>query len=155
MSTPVVQGIPPLGGGGEQGPASTRGPARVAPLERDSRGGDRRDTVRSWVWRGLYPAVLFLATMAFVYPLVWLVSASLKPKEQVFDNRLIPETVQWSNFVAVWDAGPVLRWLFDSVTVGLIARPARSRSPVRSWPSGSRTSAFATATCSSGWCSPR
>ena len=123
MSTPVVQGIPPVGGG-EQGPASTRGPARVAPLEADPRGGGDRDTVRSWFWRGLYLAVLFLATLAFVYPLVWLVSASLKPKEQVFDNRLVPETVQWSNFAAVWDAGPVLRWLFNSATVGLMAATA-------------------------------
>lgn len=124
MSTPVVQGIPPVGGGGEQGPASTRGPARVAPLEGDNRPGRDRDTVRSWFWRGLYLAVLFLATMAFVYPLVWLVSASLKPKEQVFDNRLVPETLQWSNFATVWDAGPVLRWLFNSVTVGLMAATA-------------------------------
>jgi multiple sugar transport system permease protein len=65
-----------------------------------------------------------VATLAFVYPLVWLVSASLKPKSQVFDIRLVPETVQWSNFSAVWDAGPVLRWLFNSATVGLMAATA-------------------------------
>ena len=69
----------------------------------------------------LYLLVLAVATIAFVYPFVWLVSASLKPKSQVFDNRLVPSTVQWSNFVAVWDAGPVLRWLMNSVSVGLIA----------------------------------
>jgi multiple sugar transport system permease protein len=123
MSTPVVQGVPPVGGG-EQGPAGARGPAAAAPLTPDpGRGGDR-DVVRSWFWRVLYLGVLFLATLAFVYPLVWLVSASLKPKSQVFDNRLVPETVQWSNFAAVWDAGPVLRWLFNSATVGLIAATA-------------------------------
>ncbi len=70
MSTPVVQGIPPVGGGGEHGPASTRAPAEVAPLEGDGPAGRDRDRVRSWVWRGLYLAVLFIATMAFVYPLV-------------------------------------------------------------------------------------
>ncbi len=71
--------------------------------------------------RGLYLLVLLGATAAFVYPLVWLVSASLKPKTQVFDNRLIPRTVQWSNFVEVWQAGPVLRWLLNSVLVGVMA----------------------------------
>jgi multiple sugar transport system permease protein len=71
--------------------------------------------------RLVYFAVLGLATAAFVYPLVWLVSASLKPKSQVFDNRLVPETVRWQNFVEVWQAGPVLRWLTNSVTVGLMA----------------------------------
>ena len=124
MSTPVVQGVPPIGGGSEQGPASTRGPAAAAPLAADPRRRGDRDAVQSWFWRVLYLAVLFLATMAFVYPLVWLVSASLKPKEQVFDNRLVPETVQWSNVSAVFDAGPVLRWLLNSVTVGLMAAVA-------------------------------
>ncbi|TQM57912.1 carbohydrate ABC transporter permease [Humibacillus xanthopallidus] len=65
--------------------------------------------------------LLLAASIAFAYPLVWLVSASLKPKSQVFDNRLVPETVQWSNFVEVWDAGPVLRWLMNSGLVSLMA----------------------------------
>jgi multiple sugar transport system permease protein len=64
---------------------------------------------------------LLVATAAFTYPLIWLVSASLKPKSQVFDNRLVPETVQWSNFVEVWDAGPVLRWLLNSGAVSVMA----------------------------------
>jgi multiple sugar transport system permease protein len=72
-------------------------------------------------WHLVYLLLLTLATAAFVYPLVWLVSASLKPKSQVFDNRLIPRDVQWSNFVEVWHAGPVLRWLGNSVVVGLMA----------------------------------
>jgi multiple sugar transport system permease protein len=71
-----------------------------------------------------YLAILLAATAAFVYPLLWLVSASLKPKSDVFDNRLIPETIQWSNFVEVWQAGPVLRWLVNSVTVGIMAATA-------------------------------
>lgn len=124
MSTPVVQGSLPPVGGDEQGPAGGRGPARAAVLAPARAPGTRRAAARSWFWRGLYLAALFLATLAFVYPLVWLVSASLKPKSQVFDNRLVPETVQWSNFAAVWDAGPVLRWLFNSVTVGLMAATA-------------------------------
>jgi multiple sugar transport system permease protein len=77
---------------------------------------------RSWSWWSpLRLALLWLATAAFVYPLVWLVSAALKPKSQVFDNRLIPADVQWHNFVEVWHAGPVLQWLLNSVMVGLMA----------------------------------
>ena len=72
-------------------------------------------------WRIVHLLVLTVATIAFVYPLVWLVSASLKPKSQVFDNRLVPETFSWSNFVDVWQAGPVLRWLTNSAVVGLMA----------------------------------
>lgn len=65
--------------------------------------------------------LLLVASIAFTYPLIWLVGAALKPKAQVFDNRLVPETVQWSNFVEVWDAGPVLRWLFNSGVVSVMA----------------------------------
>jgi len=75
-------------------------------------------------WRVVYFALLGVAVTAFVYPLIWLVSASLKPKDQVFDNRLVPETVRLQNFVDVWSAGPVLRWLLNSVGVGLIAAVA-------------------------------
>jgi len=64
---------------------------------------------------------LTLATIAFVYPLVWLVSASLKPRAQVFDNRLIPEVFQFSNYVTVWNAAPVMRWLTNSLMVGFMA----------------------------------
>lgn len=65
--------------------------------------------------------LLTVASVAFIYPLVWLVSASLKPKTEVFDNRLIPQTVQWSNFVEVWNAGPVLQWLINSTVVAFMA----------------------------------
>ena len=77
--------------------------------------------------RGLTPATLLrlvlltAASVAFVYPLVWLVSASLKPKTEVFDNKLVPDHVQWSNFVEVWNAGPVLQWLINSTVVALMA----------------------------------
>jgi multiple sugar transport system permease protein len=64
---------------------------------------------------------LTVATVAFCYPLVWLISASLKPKAQVFDNRLIPEIFQPQNYVEVWKAAPVVNWLVNSLTVGLMA----------------------------------
>jgi multiple sugar transport system permease protein len=64
---------------------------------------------------------LTAATFAFCYPLVWLVSASLKPKSQVFDNRLIPEIFQPHNYVEVWQTAPVLNWLLNSLTVGVMA----------------------------------
>ena len=80
--------------------------------------GGRR---RIGLGRVLRWALLIVFSVAFVYPLVWLVSASLKPKSQVFDNRLVPETVQWSNFLEVWNAGPVLRWLLNSGAVSLMA----------------------------------
>ncbi len=69
-------------------------------------------------------ALLGLATLAFCYPLAWLVSASFKPRTQVFDNKLIPEVFQPQNYVRVWEIAPVLQWLVNSTVVGLIAATA-------------------------------
>ncbi len=76
-------------------------------------------------WKRL-PFLVFLvpATFAFVYPLVWLVSASLKPRSQVFDNRLIPQVFQPENYARVFDTAPVMRWLVNSLTVGFMAAAA-------------------------------
>ncbi|MEW1953194.1 carbohydrate ABC transporter permease [Terrabacter sp. NPDC080008] len=103
-------------------PPSTEPPAEPdlasRPLPTGGPGKDRRRLGPASVVRWV---LLLVATIAFTYPLIWLVSASLKPKSQVFDNRLVPETFQWSNFVEVWDAGPVLRWLLNSGMVSLMA----------------------------------
>jgi multiple sugar transport system permease protein len=66
-------------------------------------------------------AVLVLASVLFLYPFVWLISASLKPRTEVFDNSLLPHTWRWANYSDVWDYAPVLRWIGNSVVVALAA----------------------------------
>ena len=113
---------------GQHGPDAPSGSAATVAAPPPGGAGDGRARSRGRSaarrrspWQALYLLVLLAATAVFVYPLIWLASASLKPKSQVFDNRLVPEQVQWSNFVDVWHAGPVLRWLFNSVVVGFMA----------------------------------
>jgi multiple sugar transport system permease protein len=67
-----------------------------------------------------------------LYPFVWLISASLKPQGDVFDNKLIPSKVQW-NYTGdpTPVAGderlfelpnlPVFTWFVNSVWIGLLA----------------------------------
>ncbi|WP_211588696.1 carbohydrate ABC transporter permease [Allorhizocola rhizosphaerae] len=62
----------------------------------------------------------------FLYPLAWLIAASLKPSGQVFDNALIPRTVQWRNYVQVWQELPLVSWLVNSVAIALLAAAAVS-----------------------------
>lgn len=74
----------------------------------------RAATVGTWV-------VLGLSTVAFIYPLIWLVSASFKPRSDVFDNKLIPSTFAPENYVNVWKDAPLALWLGNTVLVTLLA----------------------------------
>ena len=65
--------------------------------------------------------LLVLMTIAFVYPFVWLISASLKPRSDVFDNRLIPETLTFDNYIEVWNAAPMAAWLVNTAFVTVMA----------------------------------
>jgi multiple sugar transport system permease protein len=93
--------------------------ADVAPVE------DVRETgTRPVKWTpGRILLTLLLVGFAglFLYPLVWLIAASLKPASQVFDNRLIPETWRFDNYSKVWDELPLLHWIFNSVAISLLA----------------------------------
>jgi multiple sugar transport system permease protein len=74
--------------------------------------------------RILLLVVLVAATAVFVYPLIWLVSASFKPQSEVFDNRLIPQTPTLQNYVEIWNAAPLALWMGNTVLVTVLAAVA-------------------------------
>ena len=81
--------------------ATTVPPTDAAAL----RGGGRRKRTKAsrvFAW-----VALALLGVVFVYPFVWLVSASFKPRGEVFDNKLIPETFTFDNYVKVWQEAPL------------------------------------------------
>lgn len=93
-------------------------PVRLAPPPpRRPAGAGAGRAVR----RGAVLAALVAMTVVFVYPFVWLVSASLKPRSQVFDNRLIPRTLTFENYLAVWREAPMLLWLVNTLLVTVLA----------------------------------
>jgi multiple sugar transport system permease protein len=69
------------------------------------------------------PFILLLLgfSVLFVYPFLWLLSSSLKPRAYVFSNRLIPEVWHWYNYVQIWHAAPFLRWFGNSLYIDLAA----------------------------------
>lgn len=90
------------------------------PVETPRRSRRRRERVQQvLVWLAL--AAVALIT---VYPLVWLLSASLKPRGDTFDNRLVPGDVAPENYTKVWAEIPLLQWLGNSVLVGVAAAVA-------------------------------
>jgi multiple sugar transport system permease protein len=87
--------------------------------------GDRPATGPGRRRRGLVGRVatwtaLGALTVLFIYPFVWLVSASFKPRGEVFDNRLVPQTFTFDNYLKVWDAAPMALWLFNSLLVTVL-----------------------------------
>ncbi|MGF1646414.1 MAG: carbohydrate ABC transporter permease [Kineosporiaceae bacterium] len=73
-------------------------------------------------WRRLVVhAVLLAGAVVVLYPILWMVSASLKPEDEIFaGTSLIPSRVQWRNYVDGWFALPGLvfgRFLLNSLVV--------------------------------------
>jgi multiple sugar transport system permease protein len=79
-----------------------------------SRHGQRIGQVVRW-------ALLILVSLAFLYPFAWLLAASLKPRGEVFDNRLIPETFLPQNYVEVWERLPLLAWVGNSLLIAVLS----------------------------------
>ena len=90
----------------------------VRPLDAAERPGANP---AAGVRRALFVAILFFATVLFVIPFVWLVSASLKTREEVFSGEWIPDPIVWGNYLEVFSIAPVATWLFNSVLVGVLA----------------------------------
>jgi multiple sugar transport system permease protein len=83
----------------------------------------------------LFIALLTALSVLAIYPFIWLISASLKPQGDVFDNRLIPREWQW-NYTGdpsttlgdekLFDLPntPVFTWFLNSVWIGALAAVA-------------------------------
>jgi multiple sugar transport system permease protein len=71
--------------------------------------------------RWLLYLVMAAVTLVFIYPFVWLLSASFKPRGEVFDNKLIPETFTFDNYIQVWLEAPLALWLFNTLLVTVLA----------------------------------
>jgi multiple sugar transport system permease protein len=77
----------------------------------------------SWVAKVFFVLLLIGLAILFLYPFVWLVSASFKPRGETFDNRLIPLHWAW-NFTGpkrdspfpqyLFNVAPVARWFVNS-----------------------------------------
>jgi multiple sugar transport system permease protein len=65
--------------------------------------------------------VLIFFTIIFVYPFIWLISASLKPGAEVFSSDLIPDPVMWENYANLWNTQPIAQWAWNSVLVSILA----------------------------------
>jgi ABC-type glycerol-3-phosphate transport system permease component len=90
-------------------------PSRAAGLPVDGRG---RRILRRLPW---WIAFLFLvgAALLWVYPFVWMVSASLKDSLEIFSAglKLIPERLAVENYTRAWQDAGFSRYMINTVIV--------------------------------------
>ncbi|MGF3056326.1 carbohydrate ABC transporter permease [Microbacterium sp. YY-01] len=117
MSTPMQQ-VPPQTRPGTD-PATV-----VVTVPQRSRWRRSLSQPKTLVGRVVLAAILVVVSLAFLYPFAWLLAASLKPRGEVFDNKLIPKTFMPENYLEVWNQLPLLSWMWNSIAIALLAATA-------------------------------
>ena len=100
---------------------ATAQPPAVVADEADSVAEHRRPTGRRRAKQLAVYATLTVFAVIFTYPFLWLVSASFKPRSDVFDNLLIPKNFTVENYVQIWAEAPIGVWLINSAIVTALA----------------------------------
>ncbi|OXY80691.1 ABC transporter permease [Oceanimonas doudoroffii] len=67
-------------------------------------------------------AFLGLAGLIMVFPFLWMLSGSMKSNDEIFSNplNLLPESLQWHNFVDTFQGAPFGQYIFNSFFVALM-----------------------------------
>ena len=68
-------------------------------------------------------AVLIVASLSFCFPMLWMLSTSLKPIEQamVFPPQLVPETIQWRNYAETVRYIPFWSYTLNTLLICLLS----------------------------------
>jgi ABC-type glycerol-3-phosphate transport system permease component len=61
--------------------------------------------------------ILSLAALIFLYPFIWMVSASLSSENGIRDLRFLPVDFTFDHYLTVYQSIPILRALFNSVFI--------------------------------------
>ena len=73
------------------------------------------------VSRVAFLAALGFATLIFVFPFIWLVSASLKTRADVFSTSLFTLPLHFENYTEIFRISPMASWFTNSVIVAVLA----------------------------------
>jgi multiple sugar transport system permease protein len=101
----------------------TTNPAIAGPVARPAAAATAsRQSPVGIVQRVLYFVLLIGFTILFVYPFIWLVSASLKEGSEVFNREIIPDPIVFENYSRLLELVPRFpQWAYNSVVVSLLA----------------------------------
>src|SRR5689334_917531 len=83
-----------------------RSAAQVGAVEEDERNRPR------WLQVIVY-LLLIVGGIIYAFPFFWMVSTSLKVPANIYLDppQWIPDPIAWSNYVQIFDVGPVWSWI--------------------------------------------
>ena len=63
--------------------------------------------------------LLIIASFVVLFPFLWMIDTALKPNGQALQSppTIIPDSIQWGNFVAAWTYLPFGHFIFNSLLV--------------------------------------
>ncbi|MCL2863907.1 MAG: carbohydrate ABC transporter permease [Lachnospiraceae bacterium] len=95
--------------------------ATVSKLNMTPLKESRKTTRNKWIRF----FVLVVASVAMLYPLIWMVSSSFKPEETIFQNMgLIPYGFTFENYVVGWASNSVVTfttYFFNSIKISTLS----------------------------------
>jgi len=89
-----------------------------------ARAGTRRVAIGPLLWRVAGYAALVLITALILVPLLWMISAAFKTRQEIYRTpvTLLPDQINLDNFRAAWEAAPFGRFYVNSLIVtGIVA----------------------------------
>ena len=65
--------------------------------------------------------ILVIAGIFTVFPFIWMILSALKTKAEVMDvSKLFPANAQWGNFMSIFTASPMLKYIGNSLFVSVV-----------------------------------
>src|SRR3954453_6089512 len=111
----------PVGPGAGAASPAAPGTGQAAQAAAPARTATRPLPPRRIAERVAFTALLLFFTLLFVYPFIWLLSASFKTTTEVFNNVLIPNPPHPENYPNLIAQQPVLSWAWNSLIVSVLA----------------------------------
>lgn len=93
---------------------------------------DDQDRKRPGWWQAVVLLLLIAGALLYAFPFFWMVSTSLKIPENIYLDppQWIPDPVAWTNYVDIFDVGPVWSWIYNSALITVVSVVTRTASSV-------------------------
>ena len=65
----------------------------------------------------LFYFVLLFWTILFIYPFLWMLSATIRPEAEIGDFGIIPSEITFYSYINVFQKIPIIRAFFNSLLV--------------------------------------